>query len=96
MSNIIKKNVPAIERLLQVAEEANELSHACLKLVRVFSQTNPTPVSEEEALEHLWEEIADVKCTVSQLDVPVRHISELCVKKEKRWEERIIKNGGTV
>ena len=43
-----------------MAEEAAELSKACLKLRRVILGNNPTPVSEDEAMEALTEELADL------------------------------------
>ncbi len=46
--------------LCQLAEEAAELSQAALKLRRVITGTNPAPVSEDEALHNLYEEIIDV------------------------------------
>lgn len=46
--------------LCQLAEEASELAQAALKLRRVITGTNPTPVSEDEALRNLHEEIIDV------------------------------------
>lgn len=49
--------------LCQLAEEASELSQAALKLRRAITGTNPTPVSEDEALHNLCEEIADVSLT---------------------------------
>lgn len=48
------------EILCQIAEEAAELAHAALKLIRAQKQTNPTPVKTQEAIENLKEEIADV------------------------------------
>ena len=89
MSNIIKKSMPVTELLAGLAEECSELAHACLKLRRVFDQTNPTPVDEDTAIENLYEEIADVKLYCSMLDVPVRHISEIMESKQKRWEARL-------
>lgn len=89
MSNNIKRKMPVTELLAGLAEECSELAQAALKLRRVFDQKNPTPMSEEEAIEHLYEEIADVKLYCSQLDIPARYISEIMERKEKRWEERL-------
>lgn len=44
--------------LRQLAEECNELSQAALKLIRVWNKE--TPMREDEAYEHLVEELADV------------------------------------
>jgi NTP pyrophosphatase (non-canonical NTP hydrolase) len=87
--NIIKKEIPVTELLAGLAEEASELAQAALKLRRVFDKTNPTPTNEEEAIEHLWEEIADVKLYVSMLDVNPREISRIMSEKQKRWESRL-------
>ena len=89
MSNNIKRKMPVTELLAGLAEECSELAQAALKLRRVFDQKNPTPMSEEEAIEHLYEEIADVKLYCSQLDIPARYISEIMERKEKRWKERL-------
>lgn len=48
--------------LRQLAEECGELTQAALKLVRVYEGT--TPVSEEEALNSLAEELADVQLMI--------------------------------
>ena len=45
--------------LCQIAEEAAELAQAALKLRRAITQTNPTPVSDEEAVDSIIEEYAD-------------------------------------
>lgn len=44
--------------LRQLAEECNELAQAALKLIR--ARRKETPMREDEAREHLIEEIADV------------------------------------
>lgn len=87
--NIIKKMVPVEELLAGLAEEAAELAKAALKLRRIFDGTNPTPKREEEAIEDLWEEIADVKLYVSMLDVNPREISRIMEEKLARWEKRL-------
>ena len=50
--------------LCQLAEEAAELAQAALKLRRVITRTNPTPVSENDAKHTLNEEIVDVAVAV--------------------------------
>lgn len=45
--------------LCQIAEEAAELAQAALKLRRAITGTNPTPVTQEEAIDNLIEEYAD-------------------------------------
>ena len=56
----IAENLSEEDILCQIAEEAAELAQAALKLRRAITGTNPTPVTEDEALHNLYEEITDV------------------------------------
>lgn len=87
--NYIKRKIPVQELLTGLAEEAAELAQAALKLRRVFNGINPTPVTEEDAMERLYEEIADVKLYVSLLDINPRYISEVMDHKLTRWRDRL-------
>lgn len=89
MRNEIKKKMPVTELLAGLAEECSELAQAALKLRRVFDQTNPTPTTEEEAIDHLYEEIADVKIYISVLDVNNKEIDNIIQKKMERWSKRL-------
>lgn len=80
------------EALAQLAEEAAELSQAALKYRRVITGKNPTPVTQEEALEKLREEIADVDlCLVAIGELCEEHSQELKRMDDKcaRWYKRI-------
>lgn len=55
----IAENLSEEDILCQIAEEAAELAQAALKLRRAITQTNPTPVSDEEAVDSIIEEYAD-------------------------------------
>lgn len=83
------KDLPEGSRLIQLAEEAAELSQAALKLVRAIN--DETPVTEEEAREHLLEEAADVqvcmRCIFTDADDAV--IRDIMLEKLRRWESRI-------
>lgn len=57
MSEIVDK-YGAEYVLRQLAEECAELAHSALKLIRVWHKE--TPMREDEAREHLVEEMADV------------------------------------
>ena len=59
MTNYVRSKVPVDELLAMLAEEAVEVAHAALKLRRVYNGINPTPVSEDEATEKFYEELAD-------------------------------------
>lgn len=78
----------------QLGEETAELGKAALKLQRVLMNENPTPVTMEEALDALIEEIADVICAMDvvmhklhiNLEVVVEPIIE---EKAARWADRV-------
>ena len=86
---MIPQELPIETRLIQLAEEASELSQASLKLVR--SLDGDTPVPESEAKAHLLEEIADVMvCTfalIGQADMMA--VEAIARRKSRRWEERL-------
>lgn len=63
LTNYIGK--PALLEL--TAEECVELAHACLKLARVIRQENPTPVTSDEAIANVEEEIADIDICIDEL-----------------------------
>lgn len=80
------------ERLEALAEEAAELSQAALKLIRACrfgEKVNPTPLTEEEALKNLYEEIADVELAVEVLNVGVIGRGKIDGIKEIKWERWI-------
>ena len=87
------EDLPIDVKLIQLAEEAAELSQACLKLVRCMH--GDTPVPEMDAKIHLLEELADValcsKVITSKVDDKI--VKGIMMQKAKRWEERL--NGKT-
>lgn len=91
MLNLIRENVPQEELLAQLAEEAVELAHAALKLRRTYGNINPTPVSKDEALAALKEEIADVLLLLGVLklaDYAGDYLQPMTAKLE-RWARRL-------
>ena len=98
MINYIRKTVPYAEQMAGLAEEATELAHAALKLRRVYDGTNPTPVTEREAVANLIEEVGDVLLCLEVLGLPA--VSEDYQKamdaKLERWVKRLKgeSNGG--
>ena len=87
--NIVKEKMPVPELLAGLAEECSELAQAALKLRRVFDQTNPTPTTEEDAINHLYEEIADVNLYLANISINLGSISEIMREKQSRWEKRL-------
>lgn len=76
-------------KLIQLAEECNELSQACLKMVRQME--GQTPVPEMDAKMHLLEEIADVmlcsEVITSRADDTI--VKGIMRAKYQRWKERL-------
>ena len=98
MTNLeyIAANLSDEDILCQIAEEAAELSKAALKLRRVLTGTNPTPVSYEDAIYNLIEEYGDVVgafrvyAKKSKIDTEVYELSnENIYSKFDRWAQRI-------
>ena len=92
----IAANLSDEDILCQIAEEAAELSKAALKLRRVLTGTNPTPVSYEDAIYNLIEEYGDVVgafrvyAKKSEIDTEVYELSnEIIESKIYRWAKRI-------
>lgn len=82
------KELPIDTRLIQLAEEAAELSQAAIKYVRALR--GETPVTKEDALKNLTEEVADVSVCMTSVNDLVRmsEVAEIIVEKVKRWEDR--------
>lgn len=80
--------------LRQLAEECNELAQAALKLIRVWHKE--TPMREDEAYEHLVEEIADVNIMINMVYCGLlnRHqcdaVWDIRDQKENRMYERML------
>ena len=87
--NEIKRTVPVEELMAGLAEECCELAQAALKLRRVWDKTNPTPMTEDMAIERFYEEIADVRLYLNQIDVNMASIEEIMAQKEARWKKRL-------
>lgn len=88
----IEKSAEAIgkcEVISALAEEATELAQAALKLRRAMDGINPTPVSEDDALEKLHEEFADVLLCAKALGFNVSKVSSFIRDKAYRWATRL-------
>lgn len=90
--NIIKEiGMPAV--LEQLGEECCELGQAAMKLARKYRNENPTPKTEQECINNLVEEMADVMLCI---DLLVDHglasyesLGSWQLQKEARWGNRI-------
>ena len=90
--NEIRKTVSKDDLLCQLAEECLELAQAALKLRRAITQTNPTPVTYNQALEDLMEEAADVVLCLRVLPEVEEngYIIDIGIaEKAERWMNRL-------
>lgn len=89
----ITKNLDGSDLVLQLAEEAAELSQACLKYVRACRGNNPTKDSEEVYLKNVLEELTDVRVSADVLNI--EEDIDTYINKIHRWADRIrSKNAG--
>jgi len=68
MMNLIIPKIGLPATLEQLAEEAAELGQAALKVARVIRGENPTPVDYVQAMDHLQEEVGDVRLCLKVLE----------------------------
>jgi NTP pyrophosphatase (non-canonical NTP hydrolase) len=89
----VRKNLSKEELLAQLAEECAELGKAALKLRRVYSGENPTPVKRSDAYRNLIEEIADVTLCIEVLGLntgeTLYNCGKLWEEKSARWKRRL-------
>ena len=86
-TEIVKESLSEATLYEQLAEEASELSQACLKKARVIRGENPTPVNDETASMMVSEELTDIYVVSQVLGIKVN--GELFWSKMHRWAERI-------
>lgn len=94
----ICKHTAFSDALAQLAEEAAEAAQAALKLRRaIVPKSSPTPEKTEDALAHLYEELADVRACVKVLELydnkfempPAMRINIIAGEKIWRWAKRL-------
>ena len=84
----IRAKLGDAELLAQIAEECSELAHASLKLRRVLDGTNPTPVTEEEAVAAFSEEYLDLILCL-RIFLESDETPDELTAKLRRWCERL-------
>lgn len=75
----------------QLSEEANELAQAALKMFRILDGRNPTPVTKDQAIANIKEEIGDVILCLWELGFatdPAKY-QEAMAAKAQRWAARL-------
>lgn len=76
--------------LEQLAEEAAELSQAALKMIRAYKLSdNVTPISRDEAMKNLREEMSDVVSVYWLLSDDERYSFVEENPKFERWAKRL-------
>lgn len=97
MSDIdyIRHHITRGDMLLQLAEEASELSQAAAKLLRCENGTNPTAKTHGQCVDDLLEEMADVKSCVDVLlgEFEAKKVLNIEKQKIRRWAERLFASG---
>ena len=73
---------------MQLAEEASELSQACLKYIRAIDGTNPCDEQDPEVyMDSIIEEYSDVS---NAAEVAWIHLDyEIIASKAERWADRL-------
>jgi hypothetical protein len=82
-------HLSTIGRLAAIAEESAELSKAASKLIRIYDGTNPTPVTEADALADLKEEFADTLLAAEAQGLTRDGAFEVLACKAARWYHRV-------
>lgn len=74
--------------IMQLAEEASELSQACLKYIRALDGTNPCAEQDPQVyMDSIVEEYSDV---ANAAEVAWIHLDyEIIASKAERWAERL-------
>ena len=93
MISHIRSKLPVDVLYGQLAEEAIEVAHAAQKLQRILDGRNPTPVTYEQGMEKLFEEIADLFLCMRTLAIPLDPAAyyQTMNAKDNRWSERLSK-----
>jgi NTP pyrophosphatase (non-canonical NTP hydrolase) len=83
--NMLLEKIGKSAMLEQTAEECVELAHACLKLARYYRNENKVyGKSEEEMLDNLAEEMADVELCTMELKKGLELYDEFLAQKDKK------------
>lgn len=82
-------DTPEEYRLRILAEECAELAQAALKMIR--AKEHDTPITEDDAMENLIEESADVMVGIRSVlnEMQLEGMIAICTLKKIRWEQRL-------
>lgn len=91
----ISDDITLSDMLCQTAEEASELSQACLKLSRKLNGRNPVSekLTTNDLNDNLKEEIADIINCIFHLrydfNIDFKGIDDIIKSKNERWKNRL-------
>lgn len=84
----VHDNLDRKEIIMQLAEEASELSQACLKYIRALEGTNPCAEQDPQVyMDSIIEKFADVSNAAETARIYIDY--EIVVNKAERWVERL-------
>ncbi len=76
--------------MLQLAEECTEVAQQAIKIVRIRDGENPTPITQNEAIKNLHDELGDFfACLACLIGVDNEMISKVKSQRLNRWRERL-------
>lgn len=84
--DFVKGNVAETDRLIVMAEEAAELSQACLKLARYYRGQWSGTDGAEKLWANIEEEFADLNVCADALDMEPD--ADIMCRKAERWHDR--------
>lgn len=88
---VIRDYIGTPALLEQLAGECCELSQVSLKYARKLRGENPTPKTEQEVLDNLHEEVADILVCFDEMCplIDWDRVYDIKREKMKRWYERV-------
>lgn len=88
--SFVASNLSEASQWGQLVEELSEATAVAAKIERIVRKENPTPVSFEEALIHLNEELGDIFNCLDTLNLkPCGNYFDTRESKMRRWAIRI-------
>lgn len=88
----IQEKLPQSVILMQLAEECAETAKAALKLARIYQGVNPTPITADDAMAALIEELADITVCVGCIGgIDFDAVENVQDSKIERWAKRLAK-----
>lgn len=76
--------------MLQLAEECTEVAQQAIKIVRIRDGENPTPITQNEAINNLHGELGDLfACLACLIGVDNDIVDKIKSQRLDRWRKRL-------